>query len=164
MSAVTKTERDFTIVRHLDAPRELVFRAWTDPDHLHWFTGAEPGEQPTTVDLRVGGAWRFHMVENAERSYVTGGIYREIVPPERLVFVFGAVDGWPPLDPTDVGDNPIVTITLNEDDGGTEMVFHCGFPDGTSDERIQEWFALGIFGGWSETVARLDEAALTAVA
>lgn len=57
MSTVTETEREFTIVRRLEAPREVVFQAWTDPDHLHWFANpGHPPHHPTTVDLRVGGS------------------------------------------------------------------------------------------------------------
>ena len=112
MNTVTTTERGFTIVRRLAAPRELVFAAWTDPDHLlHWFANLPPRE-PVTVDLRVGGAWRLDMVENPDRAYVTGGIYREIDPPESLAFSWGAVGGWPDIDPDRLDDAPLVTVTL----------------------------------------------------
>jgi uncharacterized protein YndB with AHSA1/START domain len=159
MTTVTTTERSFTIVRQFDAPRDLVFRAWTDPEHLdRWFAGSAPNELPTTVDLRVGGAWRFHMIENAEKSYVTGGIYREIVAPERLVFTFGAVDGWPPITPGNLEDNPIVTITFDDLNGGTEMALHVGFADHLDMQRIQEWFATGMLDGWTQTLERLDDA------
>ena len=161
MTTVTTAQRGFTIVRHLDAPRELVFHAWTDPEHLEkWFTGSAAVEHPTTVDLRVGGVWRFHMIEHAEKSYMTGGIYREIAAPEKLVFVFGAVDGWPPLDLNRLDDNPIVTVTFNDVDGGTEMVLHVGFADHLDEERIAEWIATGMVEGWTATLERLDGAAL----
>ena len=92
MSVGTTTRRDLTIVRRLDAPRELVFQAWTDPVHLQWFANpTHPPHELITVDLRVGGAWRLQMIENEDKAYVTGGIYREIVPPEKLVFTWGAV-------------------------------------------------------------------------
>lgn len=162
MTTVTKAERGFTIVRRLDAPRELVFQAWTDPDHLVWFAGAAPGEHPTTVDLRVGGAWRFHMVESDERNYVTGGIYREIEPPSKLVFTWGAVGGWPAIDPSGPDDNPVVTVTLNDVGGATEMVFQVAFADHLSEEQIRNWFGLGVVDGWTATLERLDGAALKA--
>lgn len=157
MSAAATTDRGITIVRKLDAPRELVFQAWTDPDHLTWYHGPGPGQpHPTTVDLRVGGAWRIHMIENEERSYTTGGVYTEIVPPEKLVFTWGAVDGWPSIDPDQPGDNPTVTVLLKDLGDATEMTFQVTFADDVTDERIQEWFALGIRRGWAETLDRLN--------
>jgi uncharacterized protein YndB with AHSA1/START domain len=147
----------FTIVKRFDAPRELVFQAWTDPKHLDiWYAGSAAPERPTTVDLRVGGVWEFHMIENADKSYTTGGLYREIVAPERLVFTMGAVGGWPPLDLDDHADNPLVTIDFHEVAGGTEMVFHCGFADHLTSERVQKWLDTGMEAGWTMTVNRLD--------
>ncbi len=162
MTATTELERGFTIVRRLDAPRELVFEAWTDPDQLHWFAGAAPSpSRPTTVDLRVGGAWRLHLVENESRSYLCGGIYREIVRPERLVFTWGAVGGWPELDLDHLEDSPIVTVTLNDLGGTTEMVFHLGLGDHLSEDQVRASFATGMRDGWSDTLDRLPEHLVT---
>lgn len=156
MTTVTTHERGFTIVRHFDAPRELVFRAWTEPEHLHWFAGSAPAEIPTTVDLRIGGAWRFHMIENADRSYVTGGIYREIAPPERLVFTHGAIDGWPPIDMDRLDDAPLVTIHFHEVDGGTDMEFHVSFARDLTEEQVRTWLETGMIDGWTQTLERLN--------
>ncbi|MBB5790038.1 SRPBCC family protein [Jiangella mangrovi] len=160
MSTLT---RGFVIVRRFAASRELVFRSWTDPGLLRWFadTGVPADRHPTTVDLRVGGAWRIDMVESPERRYTTGGVYREIVPPERLVFTWGADGGWPALDPARPDDNPVVTVTFEpvDDgdgvDGGTEMTVHFGFPDHLTDAEVQSWLDLGVEPGVRETVARL---------
>lgn len=156
MSTATAIDRGFTIVRRLGAPREVVFQAWTDPEHLQWFAnpGFAPG-QPTTVDLRVGGMWRLHMVENEAKSYMTGGIYREIVPPEKLVFSWGAIDGLPTIDPARLDDVPLVTVTLNDVDGGTEMVVRVELADHLSDDEIREWLATGMAEGWENTLDRL---------
>ncbi|MEO6712324.1 MAG: SRPBCC domain-containing protein [Mycobacteriales bacterium] len=159
MTAATEVERGFTIVRQFDAPRELVFQAWTDPEQLHWLADTPPSsDHPTTVDLRVGGTWRLRLVEgNAEAtSYMTGGIYREIVAPEKLVFTWGAVDGWPQLDPDCIDDGPIVTITLHEVNGATEMVFHLGFADRLTEQRVRDWLATGMRDGWTQTLERLS--------
>jgi uncharacterized protein YndB with AHSA1/START domain len=51
------------------------------------------------------------MIESEDRSYTTGGIYREILPPEKLVFTWGAADGWPLFDPARPDDGPVVTLT-----------------------------------------------------
>jgi uncharacterized protein YndB with AHSA1/START domain len=148
--------RAFTLTRLLDAPRERVFQAWTDPDHLQWFFSDQTDpREPIMVDLRVGGVWRQKMVVDEETTYYTGGIYREIVPPERIVFTWGAVDGWPPIDPDRPEDGPVITVTLNEVGDKTEMVFHLQLPDHLSEDRVREWFASGIRGGWSDTIDRL---------
>ncbi len=52
---------------------------------------------------------------------MTGGIYREIVPNEKLVFIWGATDGWPKIDPDELDDSPTVTVTLDEAGCRTEM-------------------------------------------
>ncbi|MEU8261679.1 SRPBCC domain-containing protein [Micromonospora sp. NPDC048999] len=157
MSTLTETRRGFTIVRRLDAPRELVFQAWTDPEHLHWFIDTETAgsRHETTVDLKTGGAWRLHMIENEERQYTTGGVYRQVVPPEKLVFTWGAVDGWPPVGVDSSDDNPVVTVTLKDVDGATEMTLDVGFDDHVSDEAVRSWLTKGIANGWTATVDRL---------
>jgi len=82
-------------------------------------------------------------------------IHSVIVPPERVVFTWGAVDGWPPIDPDHLEDGPVVTVTLNEIGDKTEMIFHLGLPDHLSDDRVSEWFASGIRDGWNDTIDRL---------
>ncbi len=153
---MTDSERGFTLTRMLDAPRERVFQAWTDPWHLQWFYSdlVDPRE-PIEVDLRVGGVWRQKMIVDENTEYFTGGIYHEIVPPERVVFTWGATNGWPQIDPDHLEDGPVVTVTLNEVGEKTEMTFHLGFPDHLSEERVREWFARGIRQGWTDTLNRL---------
>jgi uncharacterized protein YndB with AHSA1/START domain len=88
-------------------------------------------------------------------NYVTGGAYREIVLEEKLVFAWGATDGWPTLDPDDFDESPRVTVTLDQSDGRTEMTLHVERPAGLSVEEAQELFAMGGCEGWRDTVDRL---------
>ncbi|TPW74173.1 SRPBCC family protein [Schumannella soli] len=155
------TERHgFTLTWRFPVPRDRVFRAWTDPAHLDWFFNDEqprPAE-PTEVDLRVGGAWRQTMVIDAETRYVTGGVYREIVPDERLVFVFGAVGGWPELAGPAIDDAPVTTLTFvdAEVDGapGTLLTLDLDFPVHL-DEHVARELLGAMRPGWQQTVARL---------
>jgi uncharacterized protein YndB with AHSA1/START domain len=152
-----ETQRGFTLTRTLDAPRHLVFQAWTDPDHLQWFFNPEmtpPGER-AEVDLRVGGAWRQRMVINEHVDYVTGGIYREIVPVERLVFEWGAVGGWPEIDADRRGDELVVTVELAEVGQKTEMVLRLDFPAGLTDAEVRKLLETGMDRGWGDTIDRL---------
>ena len=154
--ATYKLDRGFTVARTFDAPPDVVFEAWTVPDFLGWFFNpGVPIDEPTSVDLRVGGEWRQQMVETAEKQYFTGGIYREIVPHERLVFSWGARGGWPDLDPDKLDDAPLVTILLTPSGARTEMLFRLQLPDHLSEERTAEWMASGMRDGWSMTIDRL---------
>ena len=153
------TRRDFTLIWTLDAPASDVFRAWTDPDHLGWYYNPEQPipDEPIELDLRVGGVWRQRMVIDEETNYMTGGIYREIVPDERLVFAWGATDGWPELDPERLDDAPQVTVTLNEADGCTELTVHVELPATLPADGVPGWWAY-VENGMRETVDRLASA------
>ncbi|WEK04048.1 MAG: SRPBCC domain-containing protein [Candidatus Devosia phytovorans] len=153
MAPTYVNERGISLTRNLAAPPDLVWQAWTDPDYLVWFfnPGMTPS-QPTTVDLRVGGAWRQHMVVNDETQYMTGGVYREIVPKQKLVFEWGAADGWPELNP-DLA--LLATVQLRPEGEGTRMDFRLQLPDQMSDEEAGKWLGMGIDHGWGMTIDRL---------
>ena len=98
MAAKTKatedyTGREFVIAREFDAPRELVFQAWTDPKHLAQWWGPKGFTNPVCEwDVRPGGKiYDVMRAPNGDR-YPMGGEFREIVAPERLVFSCGALD------------------------------------------------------------------------
>lgn len=155
----TETRRDFTLTWTLDAPAADVFRAWTDPDHLDWYYNPEqpiPDEQ-IELDLRVGGEWRQRMVIDEDTNYMTGGVYREIVPDERLVFAWGATDGWPQLDPSSLDDSPQVTVTFEHADGRTVLTVHVELPATLPADGVPGWWAY-VENGMRETVDRLAAA------
>ena len=114
MTEPETTATEFTLTWTLDAPPADVFQAWTDPDHLDWFynDGYPVPAEPIELDLRVGGVWRQFMVVDDDTAYYTGGLYREIVPDEKLVFSWGAAGGWPELDPGRLDASPLVTVTM----------------------------------------------------
>ena len=127
---MTDTERAYTLTWTLDAPRADVFRAWTDPAHLDWFYNDQnpvPAE-PIELDLRVGGVWRQKMVISERTAYFTGGVYREIVPDEKLVFAWGAMGGWPELDPDRLDDSPQVTVSFAQVGTQTELTVSVELP------------------------------------
>ena len=155
--ASTGTRRGFTLTRTLDAPRDLVFQAWTDPDHMQWFFNPQrtpPGER-AEVDLRIGGAWRQRMIVDEDTDYITGGIYREIVPVEKLVFEWGAVGGWPAIDPMRGSAGLVVTVELAKKADRTEMVLRVDFPDVLSDAEVRKLLGMGMREGWGDTIDRL---------
>lgn len=112
--------RELVIVRVFDAPRELVFAAWTQGEHLARWSAPEGmtlsfGE----CDVRPGGAYRCTMRAPDGAEHRLRGVYREVVPPERLVFthVWEGADGQP-LDPT------VVTVRFTAEGDKTRMHFH----------------------------------------
>jgi uncharacterized protein YndB with AHSA1/START domain len=113
-------EAGITITRIFDAPRERLWREWTEPERFaDWYGGAE-AEIPVstvTMDVREGGAWRATMFYGPDRREIHWkGEYREVIEPERLVFT---VSDQPGED-----DYELVTVVLTDlGDGRTEMLF-----------------------------------------
>jgi uncharacterized protein YndB with AHSA1/START domain len=108
------------ITRVFDAPRELVFKAWTEPERFAVWYGGPEGEIPMetcSMDVRPGGEWRALMIFGPERREIPfSGVYREVVEPERLVFTVTDQD------PAEFND--LVTVILTDlGDGKTEMFF-----------------------------------------
>jgi uncharacterized protein YndB with AHSA1/START domain len=149
--------REFTLTYTLESPAADVFRAWTDPEHLDWFfNDAQPRPaEPIEVDLRVGGAWRQYMVIDDDTAYFTGGIYRQIEPNRKLVFSWGAVGGWPDVDPDRPDDAPLITITLKESAGRTRMTVHVELPAAFVNSRMPAGWLAYVEPGMRDTVDRL---------
>jgi uncharacterized protein YndB with AHSA1/START domain len=113
------TEEGITITRVFDAPRERVWKEWTDPEGFaDWFGGgaAEVPLSTVAMDVRPGGSWRATMYADPGRREIHWkGEYREVVEPERLVFTISDQPG-------DAHELIIVVLT-DLGDGRTEMLF-----------------------------------------
>jgi uncharacterized protein YndB with AHSA1/START domain len=102
------------ITREFDAPRRLVYRAWTTPDLVRRWWSANRGEMTVAdIDLRVGGAWRYAMIAHGEFEVGFHGEYREIVPNERIVST-EVYEGAPEVE-------AVTTVTFDERDGRTTV-------------------------------------------
>ncbi len=107
-----------TFKRHLDAPPEKVWAAWTDPQKIiRWFgrADAKPGSFQAEIDARPGGRFRVSFSTDAE-YYEVGGVYREVVPNQRLVFSW-AWHSTPERESQ-------VTVLLKPDGDGTLLTLH----------------------------------------
>ena len=145
-------ERVLVITRVFDAPRELVFRLWSDPAHAKRWMGPR-GFTATHLeqDPRPGGAWRACLREDhSGRELWQGGVFREIVEPERLVYTFA----WDREDGRR-GHDTLVTITFAERGGKTEMTFRQAVFE-TVGQRD------GHQSGWNSSFDRLEEYAAKA--
>jgi uncharacterized protein YndB with AHSA1/START domain len=137
------------ITREFDAPRHLVFKAWTTPDLVKRYWAGRRGEMThVEIDLRVGGRWRYVMVTNDGHEIAFNGEFREIVPNERIVNteVYEAMPG----------DGVLNTVTFTETDGRTklELLTECG-----SKEVRDGIIASGMEGGMQEQMDLLEELA-----
>ncbi len=116
LQVMTPTEREIVLTRVFDAPRRLVFDAYTKPELLkRWLLGP-PGWSLVVceVDLKVGGAYRYVWRNTQGTEMGMGGVYREIVPPERLVATESFDEPWYPGEALD-------TMVLVEQDGKTTL-------------------------------------------
>jgi len=107
-------DNQILITRDFDAPRHLVYRAWTTPELIRrWWSGDRGEVTSAEVDLRVGGSWRYVMVANGGFEVAFHGEFREIVPNERIVSteIYEAVPEAMALN----------TLTLTERDGRTTL-------------------------------------------
>ncbi|MGL4743464.1 MAG: SRPBCC family protein [Dermatophilaceae bacterium] len=134
----------FTIERTFDVPRETVWRLWTEPDEMaRWWhpEGMTTPRDSVTADLRPGGRYTYTMVGPDGAEHPTGGVYREIDPPRRLVFTWGDPEGL-----TDA--SPVVTVELDADGDRTRMRFRL---DGVSGAPGDGYF----HDGWASAFAVL---------
>lgn len=141
------SDTEMLIKRSFNAPRELVWKAMTTPEHVrHWYGPRGTEITKCEIDLRVGGKWRFVMRAPDGREVGFRGEYREILAPKR------AVQTWcfePFPDATSVE-----TMTLDERDGRTYMTTHVQHK---TKENRDGHLNSGMEGGMRETFQRLDE-------
>ncbi len=150
-------KREIVITRVFDAPRELVWKAWTDPERLKRWWGPKTFTAPfCTLDLRVGGTYLYCMRSPDGKDYWSTGVYREIVPLERIVCTDSFADEKGKVVPaTHYGMSPdfppemLVTVTFEEHGGKTTLTLrHTGIPAGTDRSLAEQ--------GWSESLDKLD--------
>ena len=143
----TPSDRELVTTRAFDAPRDLVWEAWTSPEHLpQWLLGPEDWTMPVCEsDLSVGGAWHFVWRNEADGSEMgMTGEYREITPPERLVSTQSWGGDWP---------ETVNTLVFTEEDGLTMMTQTILYP---SQEARDAAIATGMQRGMDAGFNRLD--------
>jgi uncharacterized protein YndB with AHSA1/START domain len=147
-SIVDTSDREILVTRTLNAPRELVFDAWTDPDHLgHWW--GPDGFTTTTheIDVRPGGVWRFDMHGPDGRDYPNRIRYVDVAKPERLVYQHtGEADVE--------GVRFHVTVTFTDKGAQTDVSLRMVFETAADRDRVIEEY--GALEGAKQTLARLD--------
>jgi uncharacterized protein YndB with AHSA1/START domain len=148
------TDEQILITREFDAPRHLVFEAWTTPELVKRWWHANRGEATIAeIDLRVGGKWRYVMVTPDGQEVGFHGEYREIVPNERLVST-EAYEGAPDPD----GNATLNTATFTEVDGRTTLTILVEAPSKEVRDAIIE---SGMEDGLQDALALLEQVAIS---
>ena len=145
----TPSEREIVLTRLFDAPRRLVFDAMTRPEHVRRWWGILDDRHSVAsceIDLRVGGAWRF-VGRGPEGDFPAFyGVYREISPPERLVYT-EIFEPFPDAE-------SVVTAVLTEEEGKTRLTVNCRYPSREVRDMVLE---SGMERGAGISYDRLEE-------
>jgi uncharacterized protein YndB with AHSA1/START domain len=139
------------ITREFDAPKDLVYKAYTTPDLVRRWWSGERGEMTTCdIDLRVGGQWRYVMIAGGDFEVGFHGEYREIVPNERLVMT-EVYEGMPDAE-------ALETITFTEEDGRTTLTMLIQH---RNQEERDAHLNSGMEEGMQESMDRLEQVAVS---
>jgi uncharacterized protein YndB with AHSA1/START domain len=148
------TDEQILITREFDAPRHLVYQAWTTPELVKRWWNAKRGEVTVAeIDLRVGGKWRYAMVTEDGFEVAFHGEYREIVPNERIVST-EAYEGVPDAD----ANATLNTLTLAEEDGRTTLTVLVQAPSKEVRDAIID---SGMEVGMQDAMDLLEEVAIS---
>ena len=145
MNVATKPLTELFVTRELNAPREQVYGAWTDPRQAaRWWAPKGFTALACEMDVRPGGIWRREMRGPDGKLVVKHGLYREIVPPERLVFTYITEHTGSVIDP-----ETLVTVTFADlGDGRTRLTLrHSAFETEAARDAHR--------GGWTSALDRL---------
>jgi uncharacterized protein YndB with AHSA1/START domain len=134
------------ITRFINAPQDRVYAAWTDPVQLkEWWGPESVRTRKITADVRVGGLYRWDLINQDGEEMTVHGEYRELVPDKKVVFTWRWDD-----DEAWEGRTSIVTVEFSDRDGGTEVrLTHVQLPSEASRDRHNE--------GWSSVIDRLEK-------
>jgi uncharacterized protein YndB with AHSA1/START domain len=138
----TTAERELVLTRLIDAPRETLYRAWTEPDLLkQWFAPLPWTTPAAELDVRPGGANLVVMCGPDGREFPNRGVYLEVVPNERLVFTDAYTHAWEP------SQRPFMTVILTFENEGGKTRYTARVRHWTVAAR-EEHEKMGFHGGW----------------
>src|SRR5579863_609311 len=139
-------DRVLKIERVFDAPRSLVFKAWTEPEHISKWWGPRGFKSTVLVnDLRPGGAYRIHML-GPDGDHWSQGVYREIVEPERLIMA----GGWADAQGNFTRPQTTLALTFEDHGGKTKMTLRQSVFESVTARDMHQ-------GGWTSSLDRLAE-------
>lgn len=149
------SEREIVITRVFDAPRNLVWQAWTEPEHVAAWWG--PRGFTTTVlelDLRPGGLSRYVMHGPDGSDYPVKGVFREIVPGERFVSTDEFDEGYQSEEADDLPSGMVITCQFDEVGEQTRLTLTISHPTVEVRRQHEE---MGVVAGWNSSLDCLDD-------
>lgn len=150
---------DLVLERVVDVPPELVWKAWTTPEHIKkWFTPRPWQTVDCELDLRPGGMFRAVMRSPEGEEFPTVFCYLEIVPNERIVWTDALLPGYRPSTPQPEGFSFTAVITLEPHGTGTKYTAVAMHRDETGRAKHEK---MGFHEGWSAALDQLVEVAKT---
>jgi uncharacterized protein YndB with AHSA1/START domain len=150
------TDEQILITREFDAPKHLVYRAWTTPELVkRWWSGRQGSMKSAEIDLRVGGVWRYVMEAGDGSEVAFHGEYREIVPNERIVTT--EVYEMPGEQQVAEADAPLNIVTFTEVDGRTILTLLVQTASKELRDMIME---SGMETGLQEQMDALEQVAI----
>ncbi|MEH1893114.1 MAG: SRPBCC domain-containing protein [Nostoc sp.] len=154
-STDAQSEREIVITRVFRAPRELVFKAWTDPKHVvQWWGPKGFTTRVTELDLRPGGKWRYVMIGPDGTEYPAKGVFREIVPLERIVTSDEFDEGFEKVMNAELPRGMVTTAVFEDLGSNTKLTLRI-MHESTEDRRKHE--KMGVIEGWNSSFDCLDE-------
>jgi len=168
--ATSAGARSIEMSRVFDAPRDAVFRAWTDPQQWAQWFAPEPLTGRAETDPRPGGSYEFVMIDQDGSEYTSVGVYQEIVEPERIVYsdsVDQMPSGWIEMLNEARGaekgakvPDGLATVTFEDVGGGrTKMTFHEDFDSkATRDAYVEMQMIEGLDAGFDNLERQLAKA------
>ena len=150
--AIEQSNSDLTFTQVLNAPRELIFKAFSESEHVKQWWGPEGWAVPVcTIDFQPGGIWLYCIRNTEGEEHWTKAVYREIVPPERIVFTDNLVDA---------SGNPIkglppkrVIVTLDDANGKTRLRVHVQLESAADRQKLVD---MGFVRHFPETLNNLE--------
>ncbi len=151
MTSDLDPDLDLVLVREVNAPREILYRCWTTPEHLvHWFVPKPHKVTACTLDVRPGGVCNttFDVDGNEMQN---NGVYLEVIPNEKLVFTDAYTAGWKPA------PEPFMTAILTFEDIGGGRTKYTAIARHRNADTAKAHKDMGFYDGWGTVVTQLEE-------
>jgi uncharacterized protein YndB with AHSA1/START domain len=154
---MSTNNQDYHVVvtRVLDAPCELVYKAFTEPEQVEkWWGPAGFGTRVERLDFRPGGKWRYVMLGPEGEEYPSDGTFREIVPNKRIVTTDDFAEDFPFEDFPELPHGIVIHIIFEDMGRQTRLTIRMEHPTA---EDMQKHLAMGVVDGWNSSLDCLEE-------
>ena len=150
MKVTLPSDREIVLTRVFNAPRALVFEAYTQPEHVrNWWGPRNSTKVHFEAEVRPGGNWRYVILSGDGDEVPFTGVYQEVTPPDRLVYteIYDVA-------PFNAGDPALNTVTFTEEAGKTVVIVTTVYPT----KEVRDFvLSTGMEGGAAESYDRLEE-------